>query len=78
MQVCFSGKMKMTRDRETKKFEEIGIHVKNTVTKKTDFLVTGYDVGQTKVDKADKYGIQILSEDKFFKWLKEERPEYFL
>lgn len=78
MLVCFTGKMRMTRDRETEKFEEMGIHVKNSITKATDVLVTGYDVGQTKIDKANKYGIKILSESKFFEWLKENYPEYYL
>lgn len=78
MLVCFSGSMNMTRDRETEKFEELGIHVKNSITKKTDVLVTGYNVGQTKLNKAHKYGIKVLSEHLFFEWLRKEYPEYFL
>ncbi len=78
MLVCFTGTMNRTRTDETERYEEFGIHVKNTVTKATDILVTGYNAGRTKLDKARKYGIKILDEDEFFAWLKIENPEYFL
>ena len=78
MQVCFTGTMETTRINETKKFNGMGIHVKNTVTKNTDILVTGYNPGRTKLEKAHKYNINVLSEESFFVWLRENNPEYFL
>ncbi len=78
MLVCFTGKMNLTRNDETERFNKMGIDVKNSVTKKTDFLVTGYDVGQTKITKAEKYNIPVLRENEFFEMLREEFPEFYL
>lgn len=39
----------------------------NSVTKNTDILVVATNPGQTKLDKAKKYGTQMMSEDEFFK-----------
>ncbi len=55
---------KFTRDEATKKIEELGGAVKNSVSKKTDFLVAGEDAG-SKLTKAQELGIKILSESDF-------------
>ena len=78
MNVVFTGTMYRTRNEETEKYEAIGLQVKNTVTKSTDFLVQGYNPGRTKIDKAEKYNIPVYTEDNFFSMLKERYPEYFL
>ncbi len=78
MKVVFSGKMAMTRDRETEKFEDMGITVQKGVTKGTDYLVIGYDYGMSKYSKAQRYDIDIIQEDDFFELLLKEFPEYLL
>ena len=78
MKVVFTGKMRRTRDRETKKYEDVGITVQSGITKATEVLVCGYDVGNGKMTKAAKYGIKIMDEDDFFAWLYDTYPEFDL
>jgi len=60
-----TGKLeKYTREEITKKIEEVGGEVKNSVGKKTDFLIVGEDAG-SKLQKAQELGIKILSEEDF-------------
>ena len=59
---------KFTREDATKKIEELGGVVKNSVSKKTDFLVVGENAG-SKLTKAQELGIKILSETEFEKLL---------
>jgi DNA ligase (NAD+) len=44
--------------------EKLGGIVSDTVTKDTDFLIAGKDAG-SKLDKAKRQGIEILSEQDF-------------
>ena len=64
-----TGKLeKYTREEITKKIEEVGGEVKNSVSKKTDFVIVGEDAG-SKLQKAQELGIKILSEEDFEKLL---------
>src|SRR6266516_1874196 len=58
----------MTRDQATEKIEALGGHVTGSVSKKTDYVLTGADPG-SKFDKAKELGIQILDEAAFRKML---------
>src|SRR6266566_1734872 len=58
----------MTRDEATEKIEALGGHVTGSVSKKTDYVLTGADPG-SKFDKAKELGIQILDEAAFRKML---------
>ncbi|AUM62365.1 NAD-dependent DNA ligase LigA [Spiroplasma monobiae] len=50
--------------------EEFGAKVIDTVSKKTDFLLAGKEAG-SKLEKAEKLGIKILSEDDFLEMIGE-------
>ena len=57
---------KFTRTEAAKKIEELGGIVKNSVSKKTDFVIVGEDAG-SKLQKAQELGIKILSDADFEK-----------
>lgn len=78
MNIVFTGTLTHTRDDNTDRYEKFGIDVKNSVTKKTDVLIKGWDPGASKIAKAEKYGIRIMDEAAFFDMLKVENPEFFL
>lgn len=55
-----------TRDGIVKELEHLGAHVVGSVSKKTDFLITGEKAG-SKLDKAKTLGVKVLSEDEVIK-----------
>lgn len=60
-----TGKLKnYSREEISKKIEDFGGIVKNSVSKKTDFLIVGEDSG-SKLKKAQELGTKILSEEEF-------------
>ena len=40
-----------------------------SISKKTDFILAGDNMGPSKLEKAQKLGIPIISEDEFLKML---------
>jgi DNA ligase (NAD+) len=56
----------LTREEATAKIESLGGKVSGSVSKKTDFVVAGEDAG-SKLDKAKKLGVKIISEAEFSK-----------
>ena len=58
----------MNRNDAKKKVENAGGLTKNSLTKKTTYLVAGQKTG-SKVEKAKKMGIIILSENEFVELL---------
>lgn len=46
---------------------ELGAIVKESVTKKTNILITGYNAGPSKIQKAKELGALIMSEEEFLK-----------
>lgn len=64
--VVFTGKMvRGSRDEMQAAARRLGASVQTAVSSKTDYLVCGENVGQTKLDKAGRLGVQIISEDEF-------------
>jgi DNA ligase (NAD+) len=59
---------KFTRTQASDLIEKLGGRTTSSVSKKTDFLLAGEDAG-SKLDKAKKLGVTILSEDEFEKML---------
>ncbi len=56
---------------EMEKFiKENGGNFQKSITKKTDYLVVGYNPGASKLKKAADYGIKQLKESEFFDMLK--------
>ena len=54
----------MTRDEASVKIEALGGHVSGSVSKKTDYVLAGEEAG-SKLEKAKKLGVKILSEKEF-------------
>lgn len=59
---------KFTRTHASDLIEKLGGRTTSSVSKKTDYLLAGEDAG-SKLDKAKKLGVTILSEDEFEKML---------
>jgi DNA ligase (NAD+) len=58
----------MTREEATERIEEAGGKVSSAVSKKTSFVVAGEDAG-SKLQKANKLGVEILNEEQFLEKL---------
>lgn len=52
------------------KLHELGAIIKDSVTKKTNILITGYNAGPSKLAKAQELGVDIFPEDKFLTIIK--------
>ncbi len=63
--LVFSGKMHFTRAQMIKEAKALGIHVKASISSNIDYLVLGEALGQTKLAKAKKYGINLLTEKQY-------------
>jgi DNA ligase (NAD+) len=59
----------MSRDDAKKKIKELGGKTAESVSKQTSYVVVGADPG-SKLEKAEKLGVEILDEDKFLKLIK--------
>lgn len=59
----------LTRNEATKMIEELGGNVSSSVSKKTSYVLVGSDAG-SKLEKATKLGISILSEEEFLDLIK--------
>jgi DNA ligase (NAD+) len=65
--VVFTGALeKMTRDEAKAMAERLGAKVSGSVSKKTDLVVAGPGAG-SKLKDAEKHGVQVLSEDDWFR-----------
>ena len=65
-----TGKLKtLSRSEAKKTIENLGGHVKSSVSNKTNYLIRGFEPG-TKLKKASKVGVKILSEEEFLYMLK--------
>ena len=65
-----TGKLKnLSRQKLSDHILENGGNLSNTVSKKTTALIVGLDPG-SKLDKANKLGIKIISDDEFYKIIK--------
>jgi DNA ligase (NAD+) len=53
------------RDDMIKEAKRLGAKVASSVTGKTDFLVTGVDVGATKINAAKENGVRVISEEEY-------------
>lgn len=69
--VVVTGTLSMVRIDFLSMLSKFGVIVGNSVTKKTDYLIVGENVGQTKIDKAIKYGVKVITETEVLSMLKQ-------
>ncbi len=60
----------MSRDQAADKIRALGATFQTSTGKDTDYLVTGANVGASKLKKAEKYGTKIINESELLKLLK--------
>ncbi len=66
----FTGDLdSMTRQEAQSKIRKLGGHPSSSVSKKTDFVITGRDPG-SKYNKAKKLGVKTISEQEFLNMIK--------
>lgn len=63
--IVFTGTMNQPRSDLEKQAKSLGISVAKSVSSKTDFLIIGENVGQSKMNKAKNHGVEILSESEY-------------
>jgi len=72
---CITGTMLSgTRDQVSKKIEEAGGLVKNSVSKSVGYLVSGPGAGNNKAAAAQKLGTKVIDEEELYRILGVEMP----
>ena len=73
--IVISGTFKnISRDELKKTIEINGGKNSSSVSKSTDILVAGENMGPSKLEKAEKFKVSILNEDEFLNLISEEKP----
>jgi len=71
--IVFTGTMVHgKRDDMSKEAKRLGAKVASSVTGKTDFLVTGTDVGAAKIAAATEKGVRVISEEEYLGLLRRQ------
>jgi len=60
----------MTRNELKKSIEDNGARVSSSISKKTDYIVAGDNMGTSKKTKAEDLGVTIISEHDFIEMIK--------
>lgn len=63
--VVLTGFAKADSQEYAHKLNELGAIIKDGVNKKTNILITGYNAGPSKMQKAQDLGVRIMSEEEF-------------
>lgn len=69
--VVLTGFAKSDSQEYAHKLNELGAIIKEGVNKKTNILITGYNAGPSKMQKAQEVGARIMSEDEFKEIIKD-------
>ena len=64
-----TGTLSLPREHVKREIERLGGKVLNSVSGKTDFLVSGTDPGTTKLQKAGELGTNIINEEQLKKFM---------
>ena len=67
--IVFTGSMNSSRAELQKQAKAFGAIVGSSVSSKTDLLIIGENVGQSKIKAAEKHGVEILSEAEYLQKL---------
>ena len=60
----------MSRNELKKSIEDNGGKVSSSISKKTNYIIAGENMGPSKLKKAESLNIPIISEDKYLEMLK--------
>ena len=63
--VVLTGFVKSDSQEYAHRLNELGAIIKDGVNKKTNILITGYNAGPSKMQKAKELGVRIMSEEEF-------------
>ena len=63
--LAVSGSLSVSRIKYISRMEELGFEVTAVVTKNTEYLIVGEDPSETKLAKAKKYNIPVMTEQEF-------------
>ena len=63
--IVFTGTMSQSRSELQKQAKSLGITVMSSVSSKTDFLIVGENVGQSKFKAAKVNDVVILTEEEY-------------
>ena len=63
--VVLTGFAKSDSQEYAHKLNKLGAIIKDGVNKKTNILITGYNAGPSKMQKAQEVGARIISEEEF-------------
>ena len=69
--VVLTGFAKVDSQEYAHKLNELGAIIKDGVNKKTNILITGYNAGPSKMQKAQEFGARIMSEEEFKEIIKQ-------
>lgn len=69
--VVLTGFAKADSQEYAHKLNELGAIIKDSVSGKTNYLITGYNAGPSKMQKAQELGIIIMSEENFLEIIKQ-------
>ena len=69
--VVLTGFAKADSQEYAHKLKELGAIIKESVNKKINILITGYNAGPSKMQKAQEFGARILSEEEFKEIIKQ-------
>ena len=69
--VVLTGFVKSDSQEYAHKLNELGAIIKDGVNKKTNILITGYNAGPSKMQKAQEVGARIMSEEEFKEIIKQ-------
>ncbi|WP_416686466.1 BRCT domain-containing protein [Candidatus Pseudothioglobus sp. Uisw_041] len=70
MTIVFTGTMSESRAKLQKQAKAFGANVGKSVSSKTDFLIIGENVGQSKIKDAKTHQVDLLTEAEYLKLLK--------
>jgi DNA ligase (NAD+) len=65
MAICITGSLSKKRDEYIKIIEDNGGSFINSISKKTNILLIGNNVGAVKTTKAKECGTKVITEDEF-------------
>lgn len=63
--IVISGKFSISRDEMKAKIEQHGGKNSSSISKNTDFILAGENMGPEKRKKAEKLGVPLISEEEF-------------